>query len=99
MGKFNIFLLAGLFFFTSAQPNLKAKNNFEDGGPYKTPKSVKSINVNKAAVSCGHPLAAKVGLEIIKQGGNAIDASIAVQMALAVVYPRAGNIGGGGFLV
>lgn len=99
MGKINIFFFAVLFFFTLTQPNLNAKNNFDTGGPYKTPKSVKSINVSKAAVSCGHPLAAQVGLEIIKQGGNAIDASIAVQFALAVVYPRAGNIGGGGFLV
>ena len=59
----------------------------------------KTISAAKAVVSCGNPIAAKVGLDIMKQGGNAIDASIAVQLALAVVYPRAGNIGGGGFLV
>lgn len=52
-----------------------------------------------AAVVCAHPEAAKVGVEIIKKGGNAIDAGIAVQFALAVVYPNAGNIGGGGFFV
>ncbi len=97
MRKFN-FLLCVTFFF-SIQHLSASNNNDGGGGPYKTPKSVKSITVSKAAVSCGHPLAAKVGLEIIKQGGNAIDASIAVQFALAVVYPRAGNIGGGGFLV
>ncbi|WP_425392512.1 gamma-glutamyltransferase [Ekhidna sp.] len=53
----------------------------------------------KAMISTAHPLATKVGLDVLKNGGNAIDAAVAVKFALAVVFPRAGNIGGGGFAV
>lgn len=52
---------------------------------------------SEAMISSAHPLATKIGVEVLKNGGNAFDAALAVKFALAVVFPRAGNIGGGGF--
>ena len=59
----------------------------------------KTAEYPTAALVTPHPLATDVGLAVLREGGTAIDAAVAVQFAMAVVYPRAGNLGGGGFAV
>jgi gamma-glutamyltranspeptidase/glutathione hydrolase len=56
------------------------------------------VTASKAALSTASPYATKAGLSVLKNGGNAIDAAVAVAFVLAVAHPQAGNLGGGGFL-
>ncbi|MBX3292737.1 MAG: gamma-glutamyltransferase [Acidobacteria bacterium] len=56
-------------------------------------------SAKNAMVASQHEIASQIGVDVLRRGGNAIDAAIAVGIALAVVYPEAGNIGGGGFML
>src|SRR5579872_6877628 len=66
---------------------------------YAGPASGQDSRYRNGMVVCATSEAAQVGLDILKKGGNAVDAAVAVQFALAVTFPEAGNIGGGGFMV
>lgn len=89
--------LAG-HFMASAQPVKSIVGPGKEINPFRY-TIVKKAEFNQASVSSAHPLASMVGAAMMKNGGNAFDAAIATQLVLAVVYPNAGNIGGGGFLL
>ena len=91
MTKYILFLLVFLY----ASCNLTQKKAAE----VIISMENRGLIADSGMVVSAHPEASKIGVAILRKGGNAIDASIAVSFALAVCYPSAGNIGGGGFAV
>ncbi|MBL8823152.1 MAG: gamma-glutamyltransferase [Planctomycetia bacterium] len=90
------FICVTLFFCYSSDCLAQEEYPENDSVPGQLPAAV---HHKRAMVAAAHPLAAKIGTDILRAGGNAIDATVAVQMALTVVEPQSSGIGGGCFIV
>src|SRR5436189_1933474 len=89
-------LAAIVLFVAGAAPAAAQERRFYSPPDFAT---VRAVSAEHGMVVAQERIAAQVGADILRQGGNAVDAAVATGFAMAVTYPRAGNIGGGGFMV
>lgn len=104
MASRRFFALAGVVGVLSVMTALAQAPPTADGDAYPEPEFVPStmpsaVVARHGMVSAAHPLAARIGVEVLKRGGHVIDATVAVQMALNVVEPQSSGIGGGCFIL
>jgi gamma-glutamyltranspeptidase/glutathione hydrolase len=76
-----------------------AQDQRQSAEPLPNPRMIHAVVAQHDMVVAQEKIAAGIGEDVLKRGGNAVDAAVAVGFTMAVTYPRAGNIGGGGFMV
>ena len=97
--KICLLIFVNLLFLTSFNSYSKEIKNKQDFPITETTQIFNPVFGKKGIVVTQEEIASRVGAQILSQGGNAVDAAVAVGYALAVTLPKAGNIGGGGFML